>query len=636
MRVRSRADLAKLGKTGTQMLFPARPRITVGLSTCGIAKGAGATFDALRKELRRQKYAATLEAVGCTGLCNCEPIVTLQMPGLPLLTLGDVTAADVPELVRGLQSNRIPAGKILYTTAILENINTANSHACAAAGNKARTAIAPAGTSLPFLKKQKRIVLRNCGITAPVSLAQYCARGGFAAAYTAIATMRPGKIIAEVQRSGLRGRGGAGFSTGEKWAAVAAAAGRKKFFICNGDEGDPGAYMDRSILEGDPFSVLEGMLIGACAVGATRGFVYVRGEYPLAVQQVTAAIAEMKKTGLLGKNIFGTSFSFTIDVERGAGAFVCGEETALIASLEGKAGEPVGRPPYPAEKGYLGMPTCINNVETLANIPVIIARGGEWYSRIGKGKSRGTKVFSIVGAVKRVGLIEVPMGMPLKTIIDDIGGGIAAGRKLKAVQTGGPSGGCIPARLANLGADYESLIAAGSIMGSGGMIVMDDRTCMVDVAKYFMGFLKDESCGKCLPCRQGTQAIHDILERITTGRGRLNDLSRMQEIAAAMAQASLCGLGKTAANPVLSTMRYFAKEYEAHIKSKRCPAGVCTALIRFSINRGKCIGCGACRKACPVSAVSGSLKKKHIISSKLCIRCRACFEVCPAGAVEIR
>jgi len=636
MKIRSKADLAKLQKSGERMLWPAVPRITVGLSTCGLAKGGGATFAALRKELRRQKVQAALAAVGCSGLCSCEPIVTLQVPGLPRLTLGDVSAADVPQLVRGLKLNRTPADKMLYTSARLENPITAESRACGAAGKKAGVSFAPADTGLAFLKKQKRIALRNCGIIAPASLAEYCARGGFQAAYSALKKMPQAKIIAEVRRSGLRGRGGAGFPTGEKWAAVAAAPGKKKFFICNGDEGDPGAYMDRSILEGDPFSVLEGMLIGAFAVGARRGFVYVRGEYPLAVQQVTAAISEMKKAGLLGGNIFGSGFSLTIEVEQGAGAFVCGEETALIASLAGGAGEPVGRPPYPAEKGFLGLPTCINNVETLAAIPVIISRGGAWYSRIGTGKSRGTKVFSLVGAVNRVGLIEVPMGTPLKEIIDDIGGGIAGGRKLKAVQTGGPSGGCMPARLCTLGADYESLTAAGAIMGSGGMIVMDDRTCMVDVAKYFMGFLRDESCGKCLPCRQGTQAIYDILESITAGRGRVQDLTLLKEIAAAMSQTSLCGLGKTAANPVLSTLRYFSKEYEAHIKSKRCPAGVCSSLIRFSINRKKCIGCGACRKDCPAGAVSGTLKKPHAISAKLCIKCRACYEACPAGAVEIR
>jgi NADH:ubiquinone oxidoreductase subunit F (NADH-binding)/NAD-dependent dihydropyrimidine dehydrogenase PreA subunit len=558
------------------------------------------------------------------------------MPGLPRLTLGDVSAAEIPALVRGLKSRQIPSGTILYRTDSQENLITATSRVYADKAEKVRIPGTPADTSLPYLNKQKRIALRNCGITNPVSLEQYCARGGFAAAYAAITKMPQEKIIAQVERSGLRGRGGAGFPTAKKWGMVAAAAGKKKFFICNGDEGDPGAYMDRSILEGDPFSVLEGMLIGAYAVGATRGFVYVRGEYPLAVQQVTLAIAEMKKAGLLGRHIFGTGFSFTVQVERGAGAFVCGEETALIASLEGRPGEPVERPPYPAEKGFMGLPTCINNVETLATIPVIIARGGAWYSRIGRGKSRGTKVFSLVGAVNRVGLIEVPMGTSLKEIIEDIGGGIAGGRKLKAVQTGGPSGGCIPARLCNLGADYESLTSAGSIMGSGGMIVMDDRTCMVDVAKYFMGFLRDESCGKCLPCRQGTQAIYDILDGITAGRGRVQDIIRLKDIADAMSQASLCGLGKTAANPVLSTLRYFPQEYAAHIAEKRCPAGMCTALIRFSIKREKCIGCGACRKVCPAGAVAGTLKKAHAISAKTCIRCRACFEVCPVGAVEIR
>jgi len=447
--------------------------------------------------------------------------------------------------------------------------------------------------------------------------------------------MKPEAVIAELQRSGLRGRGGAGFPTAAKWQAVRAAKGARKYFICNGDEGDPGAYMDRSLLESDPYSVLEGMLIGARATGAAQGIVYVREEYPLAITRVTGAIAELKKAGLLGRRIFSTDFNFTVTVQRGAGAFVCGEETALIASLEGRAGEPVEKPPYPAQQGLYGMPTCINNVETLASVPVILSRGGAWYSRTGTGKSRGTKVFSLVGAVDRVGLIEVPMGTPLEKIIYDIGGGFSGGRTLKAVQTGGPSGGCIPARLTGLGADYESLTAAGSIMGSGGMIAMDNTACMVDVAKYFMGFLRGESCGKCLPCRQGTQVMYDILEAITAGRGTQQDLTRLRDIAGALSQTALCGLGKTAANPVLSSLRFFKKEFDAHLAGT-CPAGVCTDLIQLSINTKKCTGCGLCRKACPAGAVKGERKKAHAITQKACIKCRACHEACPAGAVEIR
>ena len=486
------------------------------------------------------------------------------------------------------------------------------------------------------MKKQKRLVLRNCGIVDPASFEQYCGRGGFSAAYAALAGMKPDQVISQVVRSGLRGRGGAGFPTGEKWRIARQAPGKKKFIVCNADEGDPGAYMDRSILEGDPFSVLEGMLIAAYAIGASEGFVYVRDEYPLAVEQVTRAISTAKKHGLLGRNIFGTGFSFTVHVERGAGAFVCGEETALIASLEGRAGEPLPRPPYPAQQGLWGMPTCINNVETLANIPVIISRGGAWFSRLGTGKSRGTKIFSLVGAVNNVGLIEVPMGTRLREIIYGLGGGIGRGRKFKAVQTGGPSGGCIPARLLDLPVDYESLAAAGSIMGSGGMIVMDDRTCMVDVAKYFMAFLKDESCGKCLPCREGTRAVHEILEKITSGAGKMQDIDRLKDVCEAMSQASLCALGRTAAHPVLSTLKHFKSEYEAHIKKRCCPAGVCTSLIRFSISAKKCIGCGACKKACPVGAVSGKPKKAHSILVSKCIACRACFEACPVEAIVIR
>ncbi len=636
MKIKKMQDLNKLKKSGEQQLFPSGIKITVGLATCGIARGADKVHDAFKKELQKQKVKATVVPVGCSGWCSREPIVNIIIPRMPKITLGDVSEDDIPGIVRNLKNRHIPESKILYRTDAEENIADGRVRKYASASQAATSGKIPAYGTLPLFKKQKKIALRNCGLINPADIQEYVARGGFKAAYSAVTGMKPEKIITEVQRSGLRGRGGAGFPVGKKWEMARQAEGKKKYIICNADEGDPGAYMDRSILEGDPFSVLEGMIIAAFSIGASEGYIYVRGEYPLAVKQVTKAILQAKRSGLLGRNMFGTDFSFNVNVEKGAGAFVCGEETALIASIEGYSGEPVPRPPYPVEKGLWGLPTCINNVETLANIPVVLSRGGTWFSRIGTGKSKGTKIFSLVGAVERVGLVEVPMGISLKEIVYDIGGGIAGGRKLKAVQTGGPSGGCIPKRLADISVDYESLTKAGSIMGSGGMIVMDDRTCMVDVAKYFMSFLKDESCGKCLPCREGTQAVFEILDRITRGRGRTKDIEQLKDVCEAMSQASMCALGKTAANPVLSTLRYFGKEYDEHIKKRRCSAGVCSALIRFSINADKCIGCEACRKACPCEAVSGKPRKMHKISVKKCIKCRACYEVCPVKAVEIR
>lgn len=635
MKPLSRKDLLRLKKNGEQQLFPKTMRITVGCATCGCARGAENVYSAFKRVLRRRGQEAVLERVGCSGWCSKEPIVTVQRPGMPKLTLGEVAPGDVPALIKAIDAGQLPAGMILYRTDAEDNIIDGSTRKYGP-GKQPQMAAIPVGAALPFLKKQKRIVLRNCGIIDPLNLAQYCGRGGFSAACTALTLMTPEQVIGQVQRSGLRGRGGAGFPTGAKWRSAREAPGKKKYIVCNADEGDPGAYMDRSVLEGDPFSVLEGMLIGAYAIGASEGFVYVREEYPLAVAKVTAAIGLLKQQGLLGKNILGSGFDFTVRVAKGAGAFVCGEETAMLASLEGRAGEPMPRPPYPVEQGLQGRPTCINNVETLATIPVIIARGGSWFSRIGTKGSTGTKIFSLVGAVQRVGLVEVPMGISLKDIVYEIGGGVGEGHKLKAVQTGGPSGGCIPARRINISVDYESLARAGSIMGSGGMIVLDETTCMVDVAKYFMGFLRDESCGKCLPCREGTAAAHAILENITGGTGTMDDLVRLRDICRAMAEASLCGLGRTAANPVLSTLAWFKSEYDAHIRKHTCQAGVCTALIRLSIDKTKCIGCGACMKACPAGAVIGKPKKPHSIIRKKCIACRACAEACPVVAVVIQ
>ena len=627
-------DLNHLRLCGMEQLQPHGPRITVGCATCGCARGALNVLAAFKRHLRKSNIAAHLDPVGCSGWCSREPLVTIQIPNLPKLTFGEVTPQDVLGLVHGLVSGDLPLEKALYRTDVEENILEGTRIRYASNGRNPVARI-PTAQRLPLFKHQKRIVLRNCGIINPLSLEQYCGRGGFSAAYTALTKLKQEKVIQEVIRSGLRGRGGAGFPTGMKWLMAHKAAGRQKYIICNADEGDPGAYMDRSVLEGDPFSVLEGMLIAGYAIGASEAILYVRREYPRALETVSKALQILKRWRLLGRDIFGSGFSFSVRIAEGAGAFVCGEETALIASLEGHQGEPVPRPPYPVEQGLHGMPTCINNVETLATIPIIIARGGRWFSQIGIHGNTGTKIFSLVGSVKNVGLIEVPLGTKMQDIVEKVGGGVPEGRTLKAVQTGGPSGGCIPAHHINVPLTYESLRALGSIMGSGGMIVLDDRTCMVDLSKFFMGFLKDESCGKCLPCREGTAAAHAILERITAGKGSLEDLERLKKICSALSATSLCGLGKTAANPVLSTLRYFRGEFKAHIQNRICPAGVCTALIRISIDPKTCIGCGACLKACPSGAISGTPKQAHRINRKKCISCKACAEVCSAGAISI-
>lgn len=627
-------DLNHLRLRGLEQLRPRGVRITVGCATCGCARGALDVLAAFKRHIRKSGISVHLDAVGCSGWCSKEVLVTVQMPNLPKLTFGEITPHDVPGIVHGLASGDVPLEKALYRMDAEENIleGTVLRYATDGRGPAAQI---PAAHRLPILRHQKRIVLRNCGVIDPLSLEQYCGRGGFIAACAALTRMEQETVIQEIIRSGLRGRGGAGFPTGMKWLMARKAGGRKKYIICNADEGDPGAYMDRSVLESDPFSVLEGMLIAGYAIGASEGILYVRREYPRAVDTVSKAIRILKSRGVLGRNVFGSKFAFSVRVAEGAGAFVCGEETALIASLEGRQGEPVPRPPYPVEQGLHGLPTCINNVETLATVPVIIARGGRWFSRIGTRGNSGTKIFSLVGSVKNVGLIEVPLGTRMKDIVEQIGGGVPEGRALKAVQTGGPSGGCIPVRHMDVALSYESLGALGSIMGSGGMIVLDDRTCMVDLAKYFMGFLKEESCGKCLPCREGTAAAHAILERITAGKGTPADLERLKKICEVLSATSLCGLGKTAANPVLSTLRYFGGEFKAHIRNRTCPAGVCTALIRISIDRTTCIGCGACRKACLSGAISGTPRKVHRVDRKKCISCKACVEVCPTGAITI-
>jgi NADH:ubiquinone oxidoreductase subunit F (NADH-binding)/Pyruvate/2-oxoacid:ferredoxin oxidoreductase delta subunit len=489
---------------------------------------------------------------------------------------------------------------------------------------------------IAFYKHQQRVaVLRNCGRINPESIDDYLGVGGYSALRKALFQMRPEEVIQEVKGSRLRGRGGAGFPTGLKWEFCRAAQGEPKYIICNGDEGDPGAFMDRSTLEADPHSVLEGMIIAGYAIGAAEGYIYVRGEYPLAVKRIRNAISQAEERGFLGSNIMDSTYSLRVDVKEGAGAFVCGEETALIASIEGKRGLPRPRPPFPAQEGLWGRPTVINNVKSLASIPVIISRGAKWFASIGTEDSTGTAVFALTGKISNRGLVEVPMGTPLAKIIYDIGGGIPSGRRFKAVQTGGPSGGCLPASLADLPIDFKTLSSAGCIMGSGGLIVMDEDTCMVDTAHYFLSFTQEESCGKCTPCRVGTKGMLEILTKIRSGKGAERDIERLEDLASTVKNTSLCGLGQTASNPVLTTLRYFREEYEEHVKEKRCPALVCKALITYEIDADKCIGCGLCRENCPAMAIEGQIKRPHIVEAARCIRCGICHQLCPVDGNAI-
>lgn len=485
-----------------------------------------------------------------------------------------------------------------------------------------------------FYNKQIKVILSDFANVDPEDIDTYITSGGYEATRKVLTSLSPQDTVEIIKKSGIRGRGGAGFPTGTKWEICSKVEANQKYIICNADEGDPGAFMDRAVIEGNPHTVIEGMIIGAYAIGATRGYVYIRAEYPLAVERLKKALAEAKERGFLGKNIMGSSFNFDIKIKLGAGAFVCGEETALIASIEGQRGMPRAKPPFPVYKGLWGKPTVINNVETLANIPYIIRNGAEWFASFGTEKSKGTKVFALTGKVKNTGLIEVPMGITLKEIIYDIGGGIEGGKALKAVQTGGPSGGCIPADMLDLNVDYESLARVGSIVGSGGMIVLDEDDCMVNVAKYFLQFTQRESCGKCVPCRIGTKRLLEILERITSGKGKEGDIELLEDLANDVKVTSLCGLGQTAPNPVLSTIKYFRHEYEAHIRDLKCPAHVCKDLIEYSILEDFCKGCGACLRACPTHAITGEKKKPHKISTEICIKCGACFDVCKFNAVR--
>jgi NADH-quinone oxidoreductase subunit F len=594
---------------------PGIPTIIIPAGTCGQASGANDLIRIAKRELLARKLTDQIHLciTGCHGFCETEPCVVIEPHGTYYPKVG---IREMERIIRATSQGKVCEELLYVDPDSGERIEKKK--------------------DIPFLRTQTRTLLSRGEKIDPIRIYHYIGNNGYSALAALLARRDPAWVLEEVKASGLRGRGGAGFPTGLKWEMLSRQPdGRGKILVCNADEGDPGAYMDRSLLEGNPHSIIEGMIIGAFATGATEGILYVRDEYPLAIKHLIIALRQARELGLLGEDILGTGFSFDLDFMRGAGAFVCGEETALIQSIEGRMGEPRQRPPYPVQRGIDGKPTAINNVETWANIPVILEEGAAAFQRTGTRGSPGTKIFSLVGKVRNTGLVEVPMGMSLREVVYEIGGGSSGKARIKAVQTGGPSGGCIPAGRFDLPIDYDSLTQAGTIMGSGGMIVMDDNTCMVDVAKYFMNFLKDESCGKCFTCRKGTQRMYEILEDISSGKGRPEQLHLLKELAEVVKDTSMCGLGQTAANPVLSTLHYFSEEYLTHIEKKRCPAGVCKNLIAYFINPN-CIGCQLCLKNCPAEAITGAKKEQHVIDLGKCVRCGACRAVCKSDAVEIR
>jgi NADH-quinone oxidoreductase subunit F len=582
--------------------------VRVGLASCGIAAGGRKVYDAFKARLGEAGLDVRLKQTGCLGMCYNEVLVEVVSPRNESTFYGKVTPDRVPRIV----SEHLSQGRPVTEWAI------------------------PDEETSGLLAKQKRIVLRNCGLIDPEDIADYLASDGYQALEKALSSMSPQDVIDEITRAGLRGRGGAGFPTGVKWGFARKSPGRQKYIVCNADEGDPGAFMDRSVLESDPHSVIEGMLIAGYAVGASEGYIYVRAEYPLAIRRLEIALAEAREAGFIGDGVRGYDFDFDIKIRQGAGAFVCGEETALLMSIEGRRGMPRFRPPFPAQSGLWGKPTTINNVETLANVAWIIHHGAEAYSAYGTEKSKGTKVFALAGKVARGGLIEVPMGITLREVVFDIGGGTSSGLEFKAIQIGGPSGGVIPARLADTPVDYDSVTKTGAIMGSGGLIVMDEASCMIDIAKFFLNFTQDESCGKCTFCRIGTLRMEEILKRISEGNGREEDIAVLEELAQNVKRASLCGLGQTAPNPVLTTIKYFRDEYEEHITEKKCRAKKCPALITYEIIPEKCPGCGLCAKYCPTGAITGEKKQPYVIDQEKCIRCGLCRNVCRLDAVSVR